>query len=135
MTVPKNPILCNFYEIAVKINVSTFAAGKLKIMNKKTLCCIAMGLLAVGNAMAQSQRRMTIDELFDLVEKGSSVLKQHVSEQDVALHGVEEAKSRRLPDINASLSASYNGNVLMTDRDFSDAKGISQPHFGNSFSL
>ena len=23
----------------------------------------------------------------------------------------------------------------MTDRDFSNAKGISQPHFGNSFSL
>lgn len=104
-------------------------------MNKKTLCCIAMGLLAVGNAMAQSQRRMTIDNLFSQLEKGSSVMKQSVSEQSVAQHGIEEAKSRRLPDINASLSASYNGNVLMTDRDFSDAKGFSQPHFGNSFAL
>lgn len=104
-------------------------------MNKKTLCCIAMGLLAVGNAMSQTQRRMTIDDLFSQVEKGSSVLRKNVAEQSVAQHGIEEAKSRRLPDINASLSASYNGNVLMTDRDFSDAKGFSQPHFGNSFSL
>ena len=104
-------------------------------MKKKTISCVLLSLLLSGNAMSQTQRRMTIDDLFSQVEKGSSVLRQNVAEQSVAQHGIEEAKSRRLPDINASLSASYNGNVLMTDRDFSDAKGFSQPHFGNSFSL
>ena len=33
------------------------------------------------------------------------------------------------------MSASYNGNVVMMDRDFTNAKGFSSPHFGNSFAL
>lgn len=37
--------------------------------------------------------------------------------------------------MGASLQLSYNGNVVMTDRDFGNVKGFSQPHFGNSFAL
>lgn len=92
-------------------------------------------MLCVADAAAQTQRSMTIDELFGLVETGSKTLRMQKTGVDVAIRGIEEARSRRLPDINASLAASYNGNVLMTDRDFGNARGLSQPHFGNSFAL
>lgn len=92
-------------------------------------------MLCAADAAAQTQRSMTIDELFALVETGSKTLRMQKTGVDVAIRGIEEARSRRLPDINASLAASYNGNVLMTDRDFGNARGLSQPHFGNSFAL
>lgn len=104
-------------------------------MKKRLLCGVCVCLLSVGSGMAQTQRSMTIDQLFSLIESGSNVLTAQKTGVDVASRAVEEAKSKRLPDINASLSASYNGNVLMTDRDFTNAKGFSQPHFGNSFAL
>lgn len=78
---------------------------------------------------------MSVDQLFSMVESGSTSLKARKTGVDVAQRGVEEAMSKRLPDINVSLQASYNGNVLMTGRDFGDARGLSQPHFGNSFAL
>ena len=92
-------------------------------------------MLCAADAAAQTQRSMTIGELFGLVETGSKALRMQKTGVDVAIRGIEEARSRRLPDINASLAASYNGNVLMTDRDFGNARGLSQPHFGNSFAL
>lgn len=92
-------------------------------------------MLCAADAAAQTQRSMTIGELFGLVETGSKALRMQKTGVDVAIRGIEEARSRRLPDINASLAASYNGNVLMTDRDFGNAHGLSQPHFGNSFAL
>lgn len=92
-------------------------------------------MLCAADAAAQTQRSMTIGELFGLVETGSKTLRMQKTGVDVAIKGIEEARSRRLPDINASLAASYNGNVLMTDRDFGNARGLTQPHFGNSFAL
>lgn len=92
-------------------------------------------MLCAADAAAQTQRSMTIGELFGLVETGSKTLRMQKTGVEVAIRGIEEARSRRLPDIYASLAASYNGNVLMTDRDFGNAHGLSQPHFGNSFAL
>ena len=96
-------------------------------MKKRLLCGVCVCLLSVGSGMAQTQRSMTVDQLFSLIESGSNVLTAQKTGVDVASRAVEEAKSKRLPDINVSLTASYNGNVLMTDRDFSNAKGITQP--------
>lgn len=84
---------------------------------------------------SMAQRSMNIDELFELVETGSRSLRSHKTSVDVATKAIDEAKSQRLPDIGAMASASYNGNVVMTDRDFSNAKGFSSPHFGNSFAI
>lgn len=106
-----------------------------KDMQKRLLFCACIGMLCAADAAAQTQRSMTIGELFGLVETGSKTLRMQKTGVDVAIRGIEEARSRRLPDINASLAASYNGNVLMTDRDFGNARGLTQPHFGNSFAL
>lgn len=103
-------------------------------MKKLTLGCLVAATLLSASPLA-AQRTMTVSELFSLVESGSATLRTGKTGVAVAERAIEEAKSQRLPDVNASLSVAYNGNVLMTDRDFSNAKGFSQPHFGNSFAL
>lgn len=92
-------------------------------------------MLMPSYGMAQTQRRLTANELFSMIESGNSTLNAAKTGVSVATQGIEEAKNKRLPDIGASLSLSYTGNVLITDRNFSHAKGASQPHFGNSFAL
>lgn len=104
-------------------------------MRKQFFSCALVCFMLSLAGSAQTQRRITVDELFMLVENGSREMKVQKTGVDVAKRGIEEAKSRRLPDINTSLSVSYNGNVMMMDRDFSNAKGFTQPHFGNSFAL
>ncbi len=78
---------------------------------------------------------MNIDQLFERVENNSKQIRTQMVGVESATHGIASAKSQRLPDIDASLSVSYIGNALLTDRDFSNAHGLKSPHFGNSFSL
>ena len=105
-------------------------------MKRRIICCAVVAMMMAQHATAQTpQRKITIGELFTLVESGSKTLRMQKSGVDVSARGIEEAKSKRLPDVGASLQLSYNGNVVMTDRDFGNVKGFSQPHFGNSFAL
>ena len=97
-----------------------------------------MLLMVVAGAMsvkAQEKRAMTVTELFNLVESNSKTLREQKTSVEFAQKGIEAACAQRLPDVNASLSASYNGNVVVMDRDFTNAQGFSSPHFGNSFAL
>ncbi len=111
----------------------------------KTILCVSLMLLGgTPLAFAQSEatppssrqiKPMSIDQLFERVENNSKQIRTQRAGVESAIHGIEAAKSQRLPDIDASLSVSYIGNALMTDRDFSNAQGLQSPHFGNSFSL
>lgn len=83
----------------------------------------------------QEERQLTVDELFQLVETGSKTLQVRKTNVDFADKGIEAAQAGRLPDIGAQLQLSYNGNVLVSDRDFSDMHGYSAPHLGTGFSL
>ena len=96
---------------------------------------LLMVVVGVMPVRAQEKRAMTVKELFELVETGSKTLQETKTSVDYAQKGVEAARAQRLPDVNASLSASYNGNVVVMDRDFTNAQGFSSPHFGNSFAL
>lgn len=94
-------------------------------------------LLLFGAAsLADAQRQtLTIDQLFTAIEDNNASLRTQKSGVEAADLGIESAKSKRLPDVDASLSVSYIGNVLLTDRDFTNVHGLSSPHFGNNFSL
>lgn len=81
------------------------------------------------------KQSMTIDQLFEKIEDNSKSLRTVKSGVEIASLGVESAKSKRLPDLDASLSFSYIGNALLTGRDFSDIHGLSSPHFGNNFAF
>lgn len=86
--------------------------------------------------MADAQQQtLTIDQLFKTIEDNNAALRAQKSGVESADLGIESAKSKRLPDVDASLSVSYIGNVLLTDRDFTDVHGLHSPHFGNNFSL
>ena len=78
---------------------------------------------------------MTISQLFQKVEDNSKSLRTSLSGVEAAHLGIESAKSKKLPDLDASLSFSYIGNALITDRDFSNVHGLKSPHFGNNFAF
>ena len=108
---------------------------------KRFLLLLPLGaaalLLAPGTLRAQEDKNnvLTVEQLFDLVEENSQALIVAKQGQEAAEHGVAAAKSERLPELGVELSISYYGNVIQTDRDFSNVIGFSSPHFGNSFTL
>ncbi len=78
---------------------------------------------------------MTVSQLFDRLEDNSKSLRTQKTGVEAASLAVETARKKKLPDLDVSLSFSYIGNVLLTDRDFSNVQGLSSPHYGNTFSL
>ena len=85
-------------------------------------------------SLAQKQA-MTIPQLFERIEESSKALRTSKTGVEAANLGIESAKSKRLPDLDASLSFSFIGNALLMDRDFSDIHGLKSPHFGNNFAF
>ena len=93
-------------------------------------------VVAAGNAAkAQEQRRLTVDELFQLVESNSKTLQEQKISVEFAKKGIEAARAQRLPELSASASVSMNGDVLVTDRDFTNVEGFSAPRWGNSLAV
>ena len=90
---------------------------------------------AAASLLASKKENMTISQLFQKVEDNSKSLRTSLSGVEAAHLGIESAKSKKLPDLDASLSFSYIGNALITDRDFSNVHGLKSPHFGNNFAF
>lgn len=76
-----------------------------------------------------------MEEMFRLADENSQSIQVYKTGKEAAEVALKTAKAQRLPDINASLSASYFGNGKLWDRDFSNPMTIDMPHFGNNFSL
>ena len=96
----------------------------------------AQGETTSSQSVASSQKQpMTIPQLFERIEESSKALRTSKTGVEAANLGIESAKSKRLPDLDASLSFSFIGNALLMDRDFSDIHGLSSPHFGNNFAF
>ena len=97
---------------------------------------LSVSFLLIGySAWGMAQQPMTIVQLFEKVESNSKSLRTVKTGVEAAGLGIEAAKSKRLPDLDASLSFSYIGNALLTDRNFSNAHGLSSPHYGNNFAF
>ena len=90
---------------------------------------------AATSLPVSKKENMTISQLFQKVEDNSKSLRTSLSGVEAAHLGIESAKSKKLPDLDASLSFSYIGNALITDRDFSNVHGLKSPHFGNNFAF
>lgn len=87
------------------------------------------------HAQNTDRRMLSLDEMFRLADENSSSIKSYNTGKEAAAMAVRTAKAQRLPDISASLSASYLGDGYLWDRDFSNGQTISMPHFGNNFAL
>ena len=90
---------------------------------------------AAASLPASKKENMTISQLFQKVEDNSKSLRTSLSGIEAAHLGIESAKSKKLPDLDASLSFSYIGNALITDRNFSNVHGLRSPHVGNNFAF
>lgn len=90
---------------------------------------------AATSLPVSKKENMTISQLFQKVEDNSKSLRTSLSGVEAAHLGIESAKSKKLPDLDASLSFSYIGNALITDRNFSNVHGLKSPHFGNNFAF
>lgn len=108
-------------------------------MVKRIIVWASIAVLAAGTAKAQeahrSARTVTLDELFALAEENEARIQTGKAAAEIASMKVKEARMDRLPDISASLSASYIGDGWMADRDFSNGQNAPMPHFGNNFAF
>ncbi len=104
-------------------------------MVKRLILAVACATAFCAVSYSQNVRRMDISELFDLLERNDKTLSVRKIGVDAAREGVRSARNQRLPDINASVSASYIGNALLMERDFTQVQNLTSPHFGNSFTL
>lgn len=92
--------------------------------------------LAISAVTAQSTKRvMTLGELYTLADMQSKAIKIFETAVTGAGQDVSVARNACLPNIDFKASASYNGNVWVADRDFSDGQNFAAPHFGNDFSI
>ena len=94
-----------------------------------------MVVTAVIAVKAQQGQRMTVNALFELVESNSKTLQSQKISVEFAQRGIEVARTARLPEVNASASLSLNGDVLVTDRDFTHWEGYGAPRWGNSLAV
>lgn len=101
-------------------------------MNKKLISTMALTFAIILSANAQT-RKMSMNELFELIGQNNKSIKASRSAAAAAIEGIKAAKSERLPDVNVQLSVSYIGNAIMMDRDFSDWQNLDSPHWGNQF--
>ena len=104
-------------------------------MTRRQVLLVFATLTVTAVAAQNNDHRLTVKELFELVETGNKQLQTQKQGEVVASQGITVAKSQRLPEINSSISASYIGNVVMTDREFDNVHGFSSPHFGNSLAV
>lgn len=102
-------------------------------MKKRLIMAVALATVGIQVFHAQNSRPLDIQGLFTLIDTNNSSVRVSKTGIEAARHDVEAAKSQRLPDIKAQLSASFIGNALLTDRDFSEVHGLHSPHFGNQF--
>ena len=96
------------------------------------LLCIAV---LCSQCLCAQTRQMGIEELFRLADGQSQSIQAYKTGTEAAREALKAAKAQRLPDVNASLSASYWGNGKLWDRDFGNAMTVDMPHFGNNFAL
>lgn len=65
-----------------------------------------LAMFLASTLSASAQHRMSIEEMFKLIDKNNTSIQAGKTSVDAAQEGIKAAKSQRLPDISAQLSAS-----------------------------
>jgi len=92
-------------------------------------------LLSLQHLTAQTARTFTLKEVYELAIANSNQLKLAQNGIKTSQAATQLERNALLPSFDATLSASYIGNGLLTDRDFSGAQNIKMPHWGNNFGI
>jgi len=107
-------------------------------MNNLRLLAGLLAAILLGGGVCTSGQTpsvVTLEDLFETAERNSRQLRPAFSAENEAMLGICEAKTKRLPEIDASLSLSYIGDGFTTKRDFSDSRKAPIPHLGNNLSI
>lgn len=105
-------------------------------MSNKKKGLIVLSLITLCSQCLYAQTRVLgIDEMFRLADEESKSIQSYRTGRDAADEAVKAARAQRLPDVEVSLTGSYLGNGKLWDRDFSHARDVAMPHFGNNFAL
>lgn len=104
-------------------------------MIKYRIVFMAAMLLSLQNITAQTARTFTLKEVYELAIANSNQLKLAQNGIKTSQAATQLVRNAVLPSFDATLSASYIGNGLLTDRDFSGAQNIKMPHWGNNFGI
>ncbi len=102
---------------------------------KYQILLMAAMLLIMKNITAQTAKTFTLKEVYELAIANSSQLKLAQNGLKTSQAATQLVRNALLPAFDATLSASYIGNGLLTDRDFSGAQNIKMPHWGNNFGI
>lgn len=106
--------------------------NKMKFMKRPAIFIILMAAISIP---AKAQKNYTLDELFAIADDCAKTIKISQSALSSSEEAVAYAKSALLPEISAQASVGYNGNGLITDRNFANPMSVYIPDFANSFSL
>lgn len=92
-----------------------------------------VSIFLVHNVTAQTEKTYTLREICDLAIANSKQLQLSASAIETSQTASKLVKSALTPEIELSASASYIGNGVLTERNWSNAQDIEMPHFGNNF--
>lgn len=107
----------------------------MKFNQRINYAFLAVSLLASPLAFGQNSREMSIDDITKLALENHPQLKISQQSIDIAKQQKNVAKLQQLPSIEASANAFYLGDALAINKDFSDTKTFTMPHFGNTFGV
>lgn len=80
-------------------------------------------------------RKFNLQELFALADSNNRYLQILSNKESIAEAAIIEAKQQALPQIDATLLLSYNGDGYITDRHFANGFSVPIPDFGNNLVL
>ena len=86
-------------------------------------------------ASAAEPLRMTLQQLFATAEAHNASIQSHATAITEAEQGIAAARAAWRPDVEATASVSYLGNVAIWDRPLKNKFTATTPHFGNNFAL
>lgn len=103
--------------------------------NLRLLAGLLLAALLGDGVCAYAQQVVMLEQIFESAEANSAMLRPSFSSQAEAEHEISVAKTRRLPDINASMSVSYIGDGFTVKRNFTDYQRAPISHLGTGLSL
>jgi len=95
------------------------------------VCATAASLCAYST----EPLRVSLQQLFEIAESNNASIQSFRTAITQAEEGVDIAKAAWRPDLEASASVSYLGNVHIWDRPLKNRLTAKTPHFGNNFAL
>ncbi|SMP34098.1 TolC family protein [Chryseobacterium profundimaris] len=84
---------------------------------------------------SQEIKQMSANEVAELALQNHQQLKVSAQNIDIAKQNTNIVKLQKLPNITASTSQFYLGNVVAIDKDFSNSTNVPMPHYGSSYGV